>query len=204
MATVGGAAADVVDRARRLGDHGRAASAASASGTVTSLAVTAAEPNAARTSPALGVDDDRERADRDHHRVSGADLHEGLRGRRSASACTGRDELVRLERRPLHAEEELVERQGAHAADARELHLGALDEERRQRVAGRRGGAEVAAERAAVPDLRRADGARRLGERGQRAPRAARAIASVYVSPAPRRSRSPPPTSRGAPRARRG
>ena len=45
--------------------------------------------------------------------------------------------------------------------------LGALDEERRQRVAGRRRGPEVAADRAAVADLRRADRPRRLGERRQ-------------------------------------
>ena len=43
----------------------------------------------------------------------------------------------------------------------------ARDQQRRQRVAGRRGGAEVAADRAAVADLRRADRARRLGERRQ-------------------------------------
>ena len=41
------------------------------------------------------------------------------------------------ERGPLDAEEELVERQRAHAAHARELDLGALDEQRRQRVARR-------------------------------------------------------------------
>ena len=55
----------------------------------------------------------------------------------------------------------------AHAAHARELDLRALDEERWQRVAGGRGSPEVAADRAPVADLRRADGARGLGERGQ-------------------------------------
>ncbi len=43
------------------------------------------------------------------------------------------------------------------------------DEQRRQRVAGRRGRAEVPTDRAAVADLRRSDGARRLCERGQQA-----------------------------------
>ena len=43
-----------------------------------------------------------------------------------------------------------------------------LDQERRQRVAGRGSRAEVAAERAAVADLRRADGASRGRECGQR------------------------------------
>ena len=42
-----------------------------------------------------------------------------------------------------------------------------FDDERRQRVARRRRGGEVAADRAAVADLRRADGPRGLGQRGQ-------------------------------------
>ena len=51
MATVGRAATDVVDRARRLGDEvGQGGSVRE--GTETSLAVTAADPNAARTCPA--------------------------------------------------------------------------------------------------------------------------------------------------------
>ncbi len=55
----------------------------------------------------------------------------------------------------------------ASPADAFELDLGALCEERRQRVSCRRGGTEVAADRPAVPDLRRADRSGRLGEGGQ-------------------------------------
>src|SRR5690349_23653956 len=43
---------------------------------------------------------------------------------------------------------------------ARDLDRRARDEQRRQRIACGRGRAEVAADRAAVPDLRRADGAR--------------------------------------------
>ena len=53
-----------------------------------------------------------------------------------ASAHRG-DELVRLERGLLDAEQELGEGQRAHAPDARELQLCPLDEERRQRVARR-------------------------------------------------------------------
>ena len=59
------------------------------------------------------------------------------------------------------------DRHAPRAAHRRALDLRALDDERRQRVARRRRGREVAADRAAVADLRRADGARRLGERGQ-------------------------------------
>ena len=58
------------------------------------------------------------------------------------------------------------------------LDLRVLDHERRERVAGRRGGGEVAADRAAVADLRRADGARGLGKRRQQLGQLA-AIASV-------------------------
>ena len=54
--------------------------------------------------------------------------------------------------------------------DARDLDLGVLDEQRRQRVARRRGRAEVPAERPAVADLRRADRPRRLGQRRQQRP----------------------------------
>ena len=89
------------------------------------------------------------------------------------------DQLVRRERVPLHAGDEVGERHAARAAHRRALDLGALDHERRQRVAGRRRGAEVAADRAAVADLRRADRARRLGERRQQLAPARRAIASV-------------------------
>ena len=76
------------------------------------------------------------------------------------------DQLVALERVPLRADEELLERQPSRPAHARELDLGALDEERRQRVARGRGRPEVPADRPAVSYLRRADGARRLRERG--------------------------------------
>src|SRR5262249_28961156 len=71
------------------------------------------------------------------------------------------------ERVALHAGYELGHRHAARPARRRALHLGGLDEERRDRVAGGRRRAEVAADRAAVPDLRRADGARRLRERRQ-------------------------------------
>ena len=96
------------------------------------------------------------------------------------------------------------EREPALAADARQLDLRALDEQRRQRVARRRGGAEVAADRAAVADLRRADRPRRLRERRQQPPPAAARIASAYVRPAPSRACRSRATSRAARRPRSG
>ena len=56
-----------------------------------------------------------------------------------------------------------VPRTDAHSTSAPSTH------ERRERVTGRRRSAEVAADRAAVANLRRTDRARRLGERGQHA-----------------------------------
>ena len=108
----------------------------------------------------------RERDDGDHHGVPRPDLHERLR-RTARPHPDGRDQLVRFERVPLHTGDELLERQRAHAADRRAFDLGSLDLQRRQRVTGGRGGREVAAEGAAVADLRRADRPRRLGQRGQ-------------------------------------
>ena len=115
----------------------------------------------------------------------------------------GGDQLVRLERVALHAGDEVEQRDAAHAAHRRALDLRVVEHQRRQRVAGRRGGGEVAAERAAVANLRRADGARGLGERRQKLGQLRR-IASVYVSPrrvAASRSRA---TSRAARRPRSG
>src|SRR5207302_11084647 len=93
------------------------------------------------------------------------DLHERL----AAAGLDGdaEDELVLGEVVLLRAEEEVLERQAPLAAHAREVYLALADEERRQRVARRRGGREIPADRAAVADLRAADRARRLGQRRQ-------------------------------------
>ena len=86
----------------------------------------------------------------------------------------------------------------------------AVDEQRRQRVAGRRRGAEVAADRAAVADLRRADRARRLRERGQQLGERllhrlgvgeARRRAAACRSRATSRAARPPRSGSGAPAA---
>ena len=95
-------------------------------------------------------------------------------------------------------EQEVPERQRRSPRRARSTTSRFGDQERRERVPGRGGGAEVAADRAAVADLRAADGARRLRERRQPPRRAGPAIASVYVSPAPRRTS---PFSRDQPRS---
>ena len=120
---------------------------------MTRFAVTAAEPNAARTSPSA---------------VSTTTASEQIaitiafRGPTFAKVCApplglhshGGHELVGRERRPLDAEQEVLERQRPHAPHVRELDLGPLGEERRQCVARGRPGAEIAADRPAVTDLR--------------------------------------------------
>ena len=85
----------------------------------------------------------------------------------------------RRERRPLDAEEEVLERQCPRAAHVRELDVRPLGEKRRQRVACGRPGAEIAADRPAVAYLRRADGAGRLCERRQ--PRGERRLHRLRV-----------------------
>ena len=134
---------------------------------MTSLTVGEAEPKAARISP------------RSRSTWSASEQTEitiAFRGPTFMNVCpaTARldahrdDQLVGRERVLLDADEELRERQSPLAPHARHLDLRVLDEQWRQRVAGRRRGAEVAADRAAIADLRRADGARGLGQRGQR------------------------------------
>ena len=203
MTTVRRRRADVVDRRRRLGDDGGEGGSRRRAARSTRLAVSAAEPKAARTSPASRstTTQSEQIAITIAFRTP---TFMNVCGPPVAVRWTAVTSSSGRERGALHPEQELLERQGAHAADARELDLGALDEERRQRVARGRGGAEVPADRAAVPDLRRADRARRLGER-RAAPRRAAAPSPGCTSAPPRAAAGrPPATSRGAPRARRG
>jgi hypothetical protein len=79
----------------------------------------------------------------------------------------GGDQLVLAGRLALGAGDELRHRQAARARRAGQLDLRVGDVERRQAVAGRGCGAEVAAHRPAVADLRRAHGARGDGQAGQ-------------------------------------
>ena len=77
MATVGGRAANVVDRARRLGDRlGKLRDVVERAGDEPDDGSSRAERRAQLA--ALAVDRDGERADRDDHRVPRPDLHEGL------------------------------------------------------------------------------------------------------------------------------
>ncbi len=165
MAAVLGGAADVVDRARCRGDPlGELARVVERRFDQSGDGSGRSERGPHLTT--LAIDGEREGADGDHHRVARSDLHEGLaRAARLDQDCD--DELVLGERVPLDADEELGERDRPRPADARDLDLRALDEQRRQRVSRRRRGAEVAADRAAVADLRRAHRARGLGERRQ-------------------------------------
>ena len=147
-----------------------------------------AEPMPVPTAPRRpGSQRQRERADGDHHRVPGADLGELLRAG-ARPAADRRDQLVRgaatLRLTPVKKSAtgiSRVPRTEATSTAAPER------EQRRVAVAGRRGGAEVAADRAPVADLRRA---RPCGP-----PWPARAAARRSSSMI-RRVRSPPAPSR--------
>src|SRR5262245_18187008 len=97
-----------------------------------------------------------ERGDRDHHRVTGTDLAELLRPGRGRDQDGGY-QLVGGQRVLLDAGEEVRGGDRAGAPDRGDLDLGARGQQRRVAVARWRRGAEVAADRAAVADLRRAD-----------------------------------------------
>lgn len=80
----------------------------------------------------------------------------------------GADEFVGGEGVAFDAGVEGVDGDAPGAAHGGGLHLGSGGEQRGVAVAGRGGGAEVAADAAPVADLRGADGAGGEGERGQR------------------------------------
>ena len=166
MAAIGSRAPDVVDRARgvrdevgEVGDGQRAAP--SRAPARSRRAVRRPELHRARGRQ------DGERADRDHHRVPRPHLHERLRF--PARVDPGPPAPARpCERVALRAEEELGQRQRPRPRGCSPISTTASsDQQRRVRVARGGGGAEIPADRAAVADLRRADRARGLGERGQ-------------------------------------
>ncbi len=135
MAAIGSGAADVVDRRRGVGDAIREP--------VGFVDRGRDEPRGRRGRPesraqlaTFAIGDDRERADRDHHRVARPDLHERLR-LTAWVEVNGNDELVVGERILLHADEKLVERHPPRTADAGHLDVRALHEQRRQRVSRR-------------------------------------------------------------------
>ena len=130
------------------------------------IGVGPAEPTHAATARRLRPDRQRERADRDHHRVAGADLGELLRaiGRGDVE---GRDQLVVGEAVRFGPVTNSLTPRRRVPAPRRELYLGVGREQRRQPVAGRRRGTEVAADRPAVADLGRPHRARRDRQPGQ-------------------------------------
>ena len=68
------------------------------------------------------------------------------------------------EHRPTRTGEEIGQRQGSHAGAGVDAHQGVERQERRRGVGGRRGVAQVAAERSAVSHLRRGHRRDRLGQ----------------------------------------
>ncbi len=166
MPAVGRRAANVVDRARRLRHPVRYLARLVERGADERRHGSGGAERDADLA-AFTVDRERDRGDRDDHRVPRSDLHERLpsAGRLHAH---GEDELVGGEGVLLRAHEKRLERQAPLAARACDLDLRLLDEERRKRVARRRGCAQVPAERAAILDRRRPDRPCCLGERRQR------------------------------------
>ncbi len=108
-----------------------------------------------------------EGAHRDHHGVAGADLGV-LLGPVGGADVDGADQFVGRERVAFHAGVEVVDGDAPGAPYGGGLDLGARGEQRGVGVAGRGGGAEVAADAAAVADLRGGDRAGGEGEARQR------------------------------------
>ena len=117
--------------------------------------------------------------DRDDHRVALPTLPNCC-GPRAVGTRTRDDQLVGAERgapAPMRSRATGISR-GRRAAEATST-VAPRGQERRERVAGGRGRAEVAAERAAGADLRRADGARGHAQAGQLGRRARAMTAQV-------------------------
>src|SRR6185312_1790726 len=105
-------------------------------------------------------------ADRDHHRVAGADLEELLRSGQPRHPHPG-DDLTGPQDRALDTGDELGEGHRALPLPAGQHDRGVGGQQHRQPVAGRARGGDVAADGGGVAHLRRADGAGRGGERGK-------------------------------------
>ena len=96
------------------------------------------------------------------------------------------DELVRTARRDAVRRPEIGRGDGTLAADAAQHDLRVRGEQHGQRVSSGRRVDDVAADRAAVLDLRRADGRRALGQGRQIVAMTASELRiSVYVASAP-------------------
>ena len=113
--------------------------------------------------PGRLVDRQARPGDGDDHGVAHADLGVALPAVEQRHG-DGREQLAAAQCRLLDADHELADRQLAHSVAADQLDGGVQGREHRQAVAGRRAGDDVAADRRRVADLRRTDGARRLGQ----------------------------------------
>ena len=186
MAPVAGRAPDVVDRGRgglhpyaELGDDGfrEIGAGVPQAGLVQGrgqeeLRIRGAprrrrrRADAGADGPVPRVQVDAERRHGDHHRVAGADLAELLRPGRLRDQDR-RDQFVFGKGVALHAGVEVGDWDRADPAHGRDLDLGPGREQRRMAVARGRRGAEVAADRAPVANLRRAHRPGRHGQPGQ-------------------------------------
>ena len=127
--------------------------------------------------PGRPVDGEAGAGDGDHHRVAHADLGVALPAVEHGHGDRG-DQLARPQGRALDAGHELADRHRARAVGPERARRSASSAASTgQPVAGRRARGEVAADRRRVADLRRADRARRLGERRQQRRPAARSPA---------------------------
>ena len=198
MPAVGGRSPDVVDRARTPPRRARRTTPPPRAGSVTSPATGPAEPNDARSSP-------RSRSAATASEQTAITI--AFRGPTFMNVCAAPDghdphaaAISSSGAAAFRFGPTRNSRSGSVRAprDGRELDRRLLDEQRRQRVARRRGRPEVPAERAAVADLRRADRPRRLGERRQQRARAAPPSPPRTSGPTPSRS---VPFSRDQPRS---
>ena len=165
MSPVRRGAADVVDRARRLGDTLRERVRICKIGVGRASGTGPADPNAARRlSPST-------RSARETTAITIA-----LRGPTFMNVCRLSDTSTETPR--MSSSSARTFRLGPtrnsckgttrSPRTARHLHLCTAHEQRRQRVARRRRRPEVAADRPAIADLRPADGSRRLRQSRQR------------------------------------
>ena len=130
---------------------------------VTRSGVGPTEPSPTATVPGVGVDDQGEGHDGDDHGVAGPDLQVVLRPPGDGDGDR-LDQLARGEGGPLDPGEELGDGQVPGPVGRPQVDGGVEGDEHGQQVAGRGGGAEVAAEGPGVADLGRADGPGRFGQ----------------------------------------
>ncbi len=112
------------------------------------------------------VDGETDAGDGDDHRVAHADLGVALPAVEQRDGHRG-DQLARRQRGALDPDHELGDRHRPPAGGTDQLDLGVERGQHGQPVTGRRAGRQVAADGRRVADLRRPDGARRLGEGGE-------------------------------------